>query len=227
MNRSLLGRLAVAVAASAVGVDCNYWQDGPATTMRVCVSTSVVVVDRRSEDFTSSCGAAPCDAQVEGTVSYVDSLLPGDRAVALEPGARIAFRWNVMGDAEGSTLSINARCEGGGTLRVGGDRVTYPRLSAELPVGAAWVRHEWPMRAAIDVHDSAGAALVGSTEVEVTVANAGGTRCHVDRLRYVTTARVCTEYRDVTTRGPGRWCTVADPCPSGDGGVTVRPDVGF
>lgn len=215
MNRSLSGKLAVAVAASAVGADCGYWQDGAVTTTRVCVATSSVVVDRRSDDFASACGGAPCDAQVEGAVSFVDSLLPGDRAVALDPGTRVTFRWTVAGSVDGSTLSLNTRCIGGGALRVGGDRATSPRLSTEWLVGAIWTRQEWPMRYATEVHDDLASAAEGRSEVEITVANTGSSRCHIDRLRYVTTTLVCSEYRDVTTQQPGRWCTASEPCDAG------------
>lgn len=232
MIRSHLARLVFAVAASAVGADCGY-VEGAVTTMRVCVAATTVVVDRRSEDFSGSCGASPCDARVEGAASYVDSLLPGDRALAIDPGTRVAFRWTLMGAVEGSTLSFNARCDGGGILRSGGDRVTDAPLATEWQVGGAWTRQEWPMRTAYDTHDSSSTAFAGSTEVEVTLTNAGHSRCYVDRLRYVTSARVCTEHREITTQEPGRWCPTAWDCRDAgaprpaDTGTRPRVDVGF
>lgn len=184
--------------------------------VNTCVASSSVPVAERLIDFESECAAPACETRTEsGTVSVGPSFHPGDHALQVGAGAVVELRLSTNGTADGASISLNARCDQGTSLRLEGDGTTTLYEAAGVVAdGPVWRRWEAVLRDPTSILDDPSAARTGVTTSTLRFSSRGGGVCQLDRVRYVLSARVCTRHELVQGR-----CCRATTTPA-DGGRT-------
>ena len=148
-------------------------------------------LDVRTEDFERLCDGAPCGATIAGSTAVVPSLLPGDHAFALDPGATITWSWRLRGTGATNELGAAVRCDDGGSLHFSGTGgATGTTIGTDTGATADWRRHVWSLG------DGGAGVLGGATssgmfDASLWFTNTGTARCAIDIVRFASLQRFC------------------------------------
>lgn len=163
---------------------------------RTCCPTGVVIDARELHFEGAPCEGESCSVTIVGSTATVPSLLPGDHALALDPGASVAWTWMLAGAGTGTSIAMSFRCDEGGDLRFVANGFDAVRMGATRD----WRRQLWPLVPPSGTFTSVEAARMGRFTTTLRVENAGRARCALDWVRTVAAARVCSGLRTACDR---------------------------